>query len=461
MRRVEELRAAPAFEAALVALRSRRSVAAIDSAGGAPARHSFIAFDPLQVGAPPSRLAELGAWLAHVEDAGGDASPVPFGGGFVGALSYDLGVAGEERHLALPRDPWGLPGIAGGLYCDYIAFDHVAGKAWLVLGEGGLDGRPGVAQRRLAVLAELERAGELSSRLDKLRVLAPVERRTTPEEHRSRIAEARRRIARGDFYQTNLAHRFEGRTSGDPLELYLRLRRVNPAPYAAWLAWDEATASADGAQRSGAILSSSPELLLDYDGVEARTRPIKGTIARGRDAAEDAGRRAELLASAKDRAELAMIVDLERNDLGRLALTGGVRVEGWPRLESYAAVHHLAADVVGRMGPGVRGETLLAALFPGGSVTGAPKVAAMRAIAELEGQGRGYFTGALGWIGWDGRAAFNILIRTLVWRPAGEPRAGEVCFHVGGGITWSSDASSEDDETLHKARALLSALQGS
>lgn len=462
-RRVHELRTPPDFAGALAALRARPGLVALDSAGGTPARWSLIAFDPLRGAPPPSRLGDLAAWIATVEDAGGDEPPIPFGGGFVGALSYDLGVAGEERHLALPRDPWSLPSIVGGLYCDYLAFDHAAGKVFLVLGEGLLDGRAGLAERRAALLAELGSAAEASSRLDRLRSTGAVERRTGPAEHRARIAETRRRIARGDFYQANLAHRFECRVGGDPLELYLRLRRVNAAPYAGFLAWSDDTAAQDGAQRSGAILSSSPELLLDYDGAEARTRPIKGTIARGRDAAEDAARRAELMASAKDRAELAMIVDLERNDLGRLAQTGSVRVEGYPRLESYAAVHHLAADVAARMGPGTRGETILAALFPGGSVTGAPKVAAMRAIAELEREGRGYFTGSLGWVGWDGRATANILIRTLVWRPraeGGDPRAGEVCFHVGGGITWSSDEACEDDETLHKARALLLALEG-
>jgi len=401
-------------------------------------------------------------WCAQVQFIEGDPAPVAFGGGWIGACSYDLGVAGEQQYLAMPRDPWCLPLLVGGVYCDYLAFDHTAGRVWLVLGEGELDGRETYAERRASILddlscPEVQRLGALVP----CRSVGPLVRKTQPDVHRARISAARAAIARGEYYQANLAHRFERQVSGDPLDLYMRLRRVNAAPYAAYLAWDAAQVAGESQALRGAILCSSPELLLDYNGSEARTRPIKGTIPRGATAAEDARQKAALLASDKDRAELAMIVDLERNDLGRLAVTAGVRVEGFPRLESYAAVHHLVADVIARMGPGVRGEALLMALFPGGSITGAPKVAAMRAIADLEGEGRGWFTGALGWIGHDGQAQWNILIRTLVWRArpsVDDPQAGEVCFHVGGGITWHSDPHAEDEETLHKASALMRAL---
>jgi para-aminobenzoate synthetase component 1 len=226
----------------------------------------------------------------------------------------------------------------------------------------------------------------------------------------------------------------------------------------AYLAWDESLAS--GARRfpRGAILSASPELLVEFDGRIARTRPIKGTAPRGRDADEDARRARELLSSAKDRAELAMIVDLERNDLGRCANAGGVRVERFPHLETYASVHHLTADVVAEVRDDVDAVALLEALFPGGSITGAPKLASMDAIAALEGEGRGFFTGSLGFIDVRGKAAFNILIRTLVWRPRA-PNEGEVSFHVGGGITWSSDPAAEELETRHKSAALEIALE--
>jgi len=267
-------------------------------------------------------------------------------------------------------------------------------------------------------------------------------------EHVRRVEAVRAHIARGDVYQVNLAHRFSARVRGGPLALYRRLRAVNPAPYMGLLVWE-----------GGALLSASPELLLEYDGGEARTRPIKGTRPRDPDPARDRELAAELAGSAKDRAELVMIVDLERNDLGRVARPGGVRVEGLPTLASYARVHHLLADVVARPAPGVDAVDLLAALFPGGSVTGAPKLAAMRLVAELEGEGRGFFCGTLGALDTRGRCRFNLLIRSLLWRPrADDPAGGEVSFRVGGGITWSSDARAEERETLDKAAGLLAAL---
>jgi anthranilate/para-aminobenzoate synthase component I len=245
--------------------------------------------------------------------------------------------------------------------------------------------------------------------------------------------------------------------SGDPADIYQRLRHANPAPYMAYCAWDERLASRAQGFPRGAILSASPELLLEMDGGVARTRPIKGTARRSSDPARDRKSAEALLASGKDRAELAMIVDLERNDLGRCARPGGVRVEAFPRLESYAAVHHLVADVVADVAPGLDAIDVLSALFPGGSITGAPKLAAMSAIARLEGEGRGFFTGSLGFVDVRGRAAWNILIRTLVWRPLA--KGGEVSFHAGGGVTWSSEPAAEERETLDKAAALIRALE--
>ena len=192
----------------------------------------------------------------------------------------------------------------------------------------------------------------------------------------------------------------------------------------------------------------------------ARTRPIKGTAPRGADPFEDRRRKQELLASEKDRAELAMIVDLVRNDLGRVARTGGVRVDGFPSLETYASVHHLVADVSAELAAGQDAGDALAAIFPGGSITGAPKLASMRTITDLEGEGRGFFTGSLGFLDLRGHGCWNILIRTLVWQPLEGEGDGEVSFHVGGGITWSSEARSEELETRLKGAALAAALAG-
>jgi para-aminobenzoate synthetase component 1 len=371
---------------------------------------------------------------------------LPFAGGFLGALSYDLGVAGED--LRLPPEPWGLPLVAGGLYTDFLARDEARGEVWLVLGDEPGDDRPPLEVRRAALLERLARMAAPGP----VRALGPLERCVSAEEHRARIRRAQEEIAAGEIYQANVAHRLTRAVAGDPIDLYLRLRAANPAPYMGYAAFD-----------GGALLSSSPELLLQLEpegGARvARTRPIKGTAPRGATPEEDRARAAALLASAKDRAELAMIVDLERNDLGRVAQVGSVSVEPFPRLESYAAVHHLVADVACRPRPEVDALDVLASLFPGGSVTGAPKLRAMEVIAALEGEGRGFFTGSLGLVDLRGRALLNILIRTLLWRPAG-PGRGEASFRVGGGITWASDPELEDQETLAKARALARALEG-
>ncbi|MBL8863296.1 MAG: anthranilate synthase component I family protein [Planctomycetes bacterium] len=438
------------FEELFTRLSARRGAVALLPGGG---RHALLAFDPLDA-RPPGSIEALREYRAALAPRPGDEVPGPFHGGFVGALAYDLGVAGERAPRVAP-EPWGTPRVAGGLYTDFVVLDAPAQRAWLVLGEDPGDARPALGARRAEIEALL--AGPRPT-LAPARAAGPLVRRTPPAEHCARIERLRARIAAGDLYQANLAHRFERALAGDPRALFLRLLASNPAPHAAWLAWDPTLCAPGAATPVGALLSASPELLLEFDGALARTRPIKGTAPRGADPATDAILAAQLLASEKDRAELAMIVDLERNDLGACARPGGVRVEAFPRLESFATVHHLVADVVADVAPGVDAWTLLARLFPGGSITGAPKLAALDAIAELETEGRGFFTGSLGFVDVRGHARWNILIRTLVWRPRGAQ--GEVCFHAGGGITWPSDAEAEERETLHKALGLVRALEG-
>jgi para-aminobenzoate synthetase component 1 len=431
---------------ALAALSAHSRPVLLDSARGEPSRFSLLAFDPLATEADAPHTPSIGALRAlhaRLEAADGDVVPGPFHGGLLGALAYDLGVAGE-RAVEVAPEPWGAPLAAAGLYVDFLVRDEHARRTWLVLGDEPGDGRASVASRRERILAELA-APPLASACE----AGELVRWTAPAEHRARIERCREFIAQGDIYQANLAHRFTCGADGAPHAWYARLRRVNPAPYMGFLEW-----------RGGALLSASPELLLEFDGELARTRPIKGTAPRAAEAELDAARARALLASEKDRAELAMIVDLERNDLARVCEPRGVWVEGFPRLASYAHVHHLMADVVGRPRAGVDAFTLLEALFPGGSITGAPKLRAMQRIAELEGHGRGFFCGSLGFVDLRGRAAWNILIRTLVWRPtpAGS-RAGELSFRVGGGITWASDAAAEERETLDKARGLIETLR--
>ena len=445
--RVTALAPSLTVDAALAALGARPGFVALDGVGAAGEAWTILGFDPLAQAPLPRRASGLGAFAAQLElhpsDEAGASVPGPFHGGFLGALAYDLGPEGER--MALPADPWGTPPIAGGLYVDFVVFQ--ARDAFLVLGDAPGDGRPPLEARRAELLHALAQPPAPPS----FEALAPLERRVPPAEHRRRIEVLREWIAAGELYQANLAHPFVGRTRGRPVDLLRLLRRTSPAPHGGMLVWDEPR---------GALISASPELLLEVDGEHAFTRPIKGTARRSADAAEDAALARALLASEKDRAELAMIVDLERNDLGRVARAGGVHVDAFPVLRSFSGVHHLTADVHARLAPGKSAADVLAALFPGGSITGAPKLRAMQAIAELEGEGRGFFTGSLGFLDTRGRASFDVLIRTFQWRPSpDESDVGEIRLHVGGGITWSSRAEDEDEETLVKAARLLAALE--
>ena len=411
---------------------------------GWPAGASVLAFAPLAA-LRARGLAGLARDLTRLEPAGGDPVPGPFHGGLVAALAYELGRAAEPG-LVLPPDPWGFPALVGGLYCDFLV-ELADGSRWLVLGEEPGDGRAPVSARA----AELARRAARPRALAPARPRGPLERLVSPGEHARRVREVRARIAAGEVYQANLTWRATRPMAGDSLALERRLLELHPAPHAGYLRF-----------RQGALLSASPELLLaftrDEQGWLARTRPIKGTTAREADAARDAERRTALLASEKDRSELAMIVDLERNDLGRIARTGGVTVGPFPVLESYASVHHLCCDVHARPRAGLGALDVLAALFPGGSITGAPKLRSMELIAELEGEGRGFAYGSLLALDTRGEAWANLLIRTLLWRDV--PGGAEVSLRVGGGITWGSVPEDEEAESEAKARPLLRALEG-
>ena len=249
-------------------------------------------------------------------------------------------------------------------------------------------------------------------------------------------------IAAGDIYQVNLSHRIVCPFEDDPVALFRDLSESNPSPFAAFL---------DGGHFK--VLSASPERFLRLRGGRARSAPIKGTRPRGQSPQSDEQLAEELLASSKDRAENVMIADLVRSDLGRVCAPGSVRVEGLCRLESFATVHHLVSNVIGRVRPGCDRLDVVRALFPGGSMTGAPKVRAMEVIDEIEREERGIYSGSIGYLSCDGTVDFNIVIRTLVCRD------GLAHLRVGGGIVAESEPLAEYRESLDKARALLDVLR--
>ncbi|MCK9490361.1 MAG: aminodeoxychorismate synthase component I [Xanthomonadales bacterium] len=247
----------------------------------------------------------------------------------------------------------------------------------------------------------------------------------------------------GDVFQVNLSRGWQARfaDSPEPVALYRRLRQLGPAPFSALLRW-----------QGSSILSASPERLLRVRGDRIETRPIAGTRPRGQDAAQDQALREQLLAHPKERAEHVMLIDLERNDLGRLCQPGSVVVDEMMALESYAHVHHIVSNVAGRLRPGTTPGAILRALFPGGTITGCPKVRCMQIIAELEGVGRGPYTGAIGWLGHDGDMDLNILIRSA-WL-----HGNTLGFRTGAGIVVDSVPVQELAETRTKAAGMLALL---
>ncbi|MDD3518370.1 MAG: aminodeoxychorismate synthase component I [Chromatiales bacterium] len=369
----------------------------------------------------------------------GDRMPsiggLPFAGGAMGYFSYDLGRR-IERLPALASDLDGLPEMAVGIYDWAVVLDHHERRAWLA----GAGRDPDTHRRWPALRAQLSTPCTRQPR-PRLRVTAALSSSLDHAAYRAAFARVQDYIRAGDCYQVNLAQRFAAPAAGDPWEGYRRLRGFNPAPFGAWLNLPWAR-----------ILSSSPERFLRVRDGQVETRPIKGTRPRAGDAVRDRQLAAELAASPKDRAENLMIVDLLRNDLGKNCRPGSVRVPELFAVESYATVHHLVSTVTGELAPGRDVLDLLRGCFPGGSITGAPKLRAQQIIEELEGARRGVYCGAIGYIGFDGAMDTSIAIRTLVHAD------DAVHFWSGGGLVADSDAEAEYQETLDKAAAFLQLL---
>lgn len=439
-------------------LRDLPGLALLESARpGRNARWSYLAADPVTVLETPADGPDVFATARRVlgrlatESQATPDGPA-FTGGLVGYLSYDLGRRMERLPSTAAADQE-LPILRLALHDWVVAWDRRTGRAWLAgraLDErvGRLDSRLGAIRERLLAPAPGLPVGaetleppptfEFRSGLDRVAFEAGVEA-------------IRDHIARGEIYQANLTRRLETPFRGDPWPLYRRLRTGDPALFAAYV--DLGPSPVTGAPR--AIVSASPEpfLGLTHDGRVA-TDPIKGTRPRGRGRDEDRALARDLLTSGKDRAENVMIVDVLRNDIGRVCLPGSVRVPRLCRLERTAAVQHLVSTVTGRLAPGRDAFDLLAASFPGGSITGAPKIRAMQLLEGMEPVRRGPYTGAAGWIGADGAMQTSMLIRSFVADGA------RLTLHVGGGITWRSDPAEEWEETVAKAGGPLSAIGG-
>jgi para-aminobenzoate synthetase component 1 len=398
-------------------------------------------------GVQESGEGDLLRWLAGWLDQFGLADPSempdpdrpPFQGGMIGYFGYDLAPRLERLPRKAPRDSR-LPDIRLALYDTAVTIDHASGAVELwahdLLGEGAT-----AAERRFRDWRRaLAKAGPSLVRGSQL---GPLESNFSREEYHAAVGRVLEYIAAGDIFQANLSQRFEARGRPEPLDLYLRLKRKSPAPFAAFLRWDDR-----------AVVSASPEWFYQTRGDRLVTRPIKGTRPRGRDHVEDERLADELRRSLKDRAELTMIVDLERNDLGRVCRFGSVRVIDPLRVESFAQVHHLIATVEGNIRPGLGPIDVVRAVFPGGSITGAPKIRAMEIIDELEPNRRSLYTGAIGYFSRGGASGFNIAIRTML------VEGDRVSFQVGGGIVADSDPGAEYLETLHKGRGLRAVIEG-
>ncbi|WP_152047087.1 aminodeoxychorismate synthase component I [Aureimonas psammosilenae] len=371
-------------------------------------------------------------------------SAFPFEGGAIGYVAYDFGRRLER--LAEPAQPAFGDEICFDFHDLVLAFDAQERRCSLFSSGMDVDGKASHAhaEARLAhALALLRAPKRARAETPETGAAGPFVSNFTAEAYAAAVERVKEHIRAGDIYQANISQRFEAPLGSrfDAFAFFQRLAQVNPAPFAAFLRFNDL-----------AIASASPELFLRCRNGQVETRPIKGTAPRSPDPAEDARRAAALVASEKDRAENVMIVDLLRNDLSRACRPGTVEVPVLCGLESYASLHHLTSVVTGCLKPSFDAVDLLAATFPGGSITGAPKLKAMDIVTAIEGTARGVYCGAIGFLGFDGDMDLNIAIRTVAIEE------GRAVFQAGGGVTLLSDGEAEYAETLLKARRIFEAF---
>ncbi len=369
---------------------------------------------------------------------------IPFPCGVIGYFGYDL-CHFIERLPGKAVDDMGLPDMYMGFYDTMISYDNFLNTCHVIGVDFGLDNTQKDRMEHMDnLLCRQSDAGYKAGDYMPDPVISEpaLKFNFTKELYMDAIGRIKDYITAGDVYQVNLSQRIETHIDIPPYELYKKLRSINPAPFSGYLAFDDV-----------AIISSSPERFLKVNDRHVQTRPIKGTRPRGGDTRTDEMMKQALLSSPKDNAELTMIIDLERNDLGRVCDYGSVRVTERKVLETYPTVYHLVSTIEGDLYERHDFIDLLKATFPGGSITGAPKIRAMQIIDELEPTQRSVYTGAIGYIGFNGNADLNIAIRTYIMK------GKTVYFQVGSGIVADSHAEEEYEETMHKAKALIDSLK--
>jgi anthranilate synthase component 1 len=379
-------------------------------------------------------LGALETWWQALRSPG-TAAPLPFTGGWFLYLGYEL-LAEIEPRVKLPPSPDSVIALAIRTPAAWIR-DRATRQAWLVA-EPGFEGLLDSFETHVRALGEGATPPGPAPAADRLEV-----EEDDPARFLEAVSQALEYIAAGDVYQANLSREWRARSGRpiDPVSIYARLRTANPSPFAAMMRYE-----------SFSLMSSSPERLLSIRAGIVSTRPIAGTRPRGTSPETDAALVESLMSNEKERAEHVMLIDLERNDLGRVCVGGTVRVDEYMVLETYAHVHHIVSNVSGRLRDDMSPVQVIRALFPGGTITGCPKVRCMEIIAELEGTGRGAYTGSLGYLNRDGSCDLNILIRTLTADTA------RVRFRAGAGIVADSNPLQELAETRAKALGLLRGL---
>nr|WP_239550840.1 aminodeoxychorismate synthase component I [Halanaerobacter jeridensis] len=407
-------------------------------------RYSFVSAQPFEVlkydldNERP--LAKLRTKLDQY--AVENTSDLPFIGGAVGYLSYDLCHCIEELPRRAKKDVV-VPDLYMGLYDWVLVIDHGQDEVYFASPNLDLNKENNIKEKVIGKIRLAEK-NEFFNQVPENEIkCSNLKANFTRQQYLSAIKKIQHYIETGYIYQVNLSQKIKGEINCSGYQLYKRLREISPAPFAAFLEFPEIE-----------ILSNSPERFIKVRDNLIETRPIKGTRPRGKTEQEDEKMRQELLASEKDKAELLMIVDLERNDLAKVSKVGSVEVPQLYELEEYANVHHLVATIKSELEVDKDVIDLIEATFPGGSITGAPKIRAMEIIDELESTQRNIYTGSIGYLGFDGSLDLNIAIRTIV------KQNKQINFNVGGGITWNSNPESEYQETLDKAQAIMKAVNG-